>query len=407
MNKVSRLAVVIIVFAFIASGMADYTSINGFIKPIAWQVIYGYSNNNVSDNVDFDDRIISITLSIENIFSDFEEKYKYVNLNGWFQKIIDKRVVEDAEQKNGIVKLNNGHLAFLSAPMDTTEISQKVSELNTYIENNGCDFVYIQAPFNISKYDPMIPNGVVDYTNENLDTFLSGIANNGVKYIDLREEMYKDGLNQYDYFFRTDHHWLPEGGFWAFRRIASELSVKYGFEMDEKILDSNNYQKKVNEDCFLGTLGRRVGEYYAGYDDISIITPKFETDLTFISPYEGLAVNGDFSKTMFDYTYLEDKGPFATDQYSVYARGGDPIAITINKLNTNDKKILLIRDSFSSVVSPFITLCCKELHAIDLRTYNKSTLIEHFNEYKPDIVLMLYSINAFDNEVMFNFGDMT
>ena len=50
---------------------------------------------------------------------------------------------------------------------------------------------------------------------------------------------------------------------------------------DEEALDIKNYEVNTYRNWFLGSIGKRVGIYYAGIDDIDLIYPKFDTLLSF------------------------------------------------------------------------------------------------------------------------------
>jgi hypothetical protein len=95
-------------------------------------------------------------------------------------------------------------------------------------------------------------------------------------------------------------HWKPESGFWATGLICEELSSRYGFEYNEYYTDINNYNLKVYEDWFLGTEGKKVGRYFTarGVDDITLITPKFETSMVEKQPMKNQTRSGSFEETV-------------------------------------------------------------------------------------------------------------
>ena len=37
---------------------------------------------------------------------------------------------------------------------------------------------------------------------------------------DLRQVIHENGIDQYNFFFKTDHHWTPEGAFWCWGQVA-------------------------------------------------------------------------------------------------------------------------------------------------------------------------------------------
>jgi hypothetical protein len=65
----------------------------------------------------------------------------------------------------------------------------------------------------------------------------------------------------------------------------------------------------------------------------------------------------------------------------------------VNKLAPNDKKVLLVRDSFACAFTPFLAQSCAQLDTIDMRAF-QGTIAQYIVESKPDIVLFLYNTSA-------------
>lgn len=384
-------------FLIIVIGMLGYASWTDFIKPIAWQIVKGYSNNEVAEDATPYDKVLNIIDQIETYPNNILGKSVYIETNTIVETVNGAVSYEDAGVP--VTKLNNGYLYFLSDKTENVDsYSENLIELQSYLDEKEIDLLYIQAPSKVSQYDNQLADGIEDYSNENADEFLSRI-DGIVDYIDLREEMYEDGLNQYDYFFKTDHHWTPEAAFWAFGNVAETLNSDYGFEIDESLWDINNYNVEVYEDWFLGSQGKRVGTWLAGVDDISIITPIFETDFTFEVPANDIYKTGDFSETMFAYENLE-KDYWNLSSYHTYIGGDYPLNNITNNLNTDGKKVLLVRDSFACTFAPFLALGCSELDTIDLRYYKDESLMEYIDNNDYDMVIFLYNPGAIYDEMM-------
>ena len=71
------------------------------------------------------------------------------------------------------------------------------------------------------------------------------------------------------------------------------------------------------------------------------------------------------------------------------------IAMIGNKLNQEGKTVLVVRDSFAGVVTPFLALECKSLHVLDLRTdvigtNRVESVSEYAKEIQPDYIIILY-----------------
>lgn len=321
------------------------------------------------------------------------DRYKnaFINYNGLFQKLIGRRTVEDIDKDNKIIKLNNDKLTFVSSSLnDATSKANSIKKLNDYLKKENIPLLYVQAPSKISKYEDELPKGVKSYDNEYADNYISQISDE-IDVIDLREEMYNDGLNQADYFFNTDHHWTPEGAFYGFQKVSLLLKEKYGFKFDKKFTDLNNYDKIVYEDWFLGSQGKRVGKYYAGVDDISLYIPKFETNFYNSLPADNYNRSGEWSDALISKHHIDKKDYFKANPYAMYIGGDYSLNIIKNNLSQNDKKVLLIRDSFGCAFTPFLSLICSELDTVDFRYYKQGSIIDYIEESKPDIVIALFN----------------
>lgn len=329
----------------------------------------------------------------------------WVTLNGGVQQMLGKKAIEDVSPDDRVIKLNNGYLTFLYKWKDMKSPANHLIHFNQSLKELHIPLLYIQAPFKIDKYNTQLPEGLKDTTNQNADEFLSYI-DGAVDYVDLREEIYKDGLSHYELFFKTDHHWKPEAAFWAYGKIRQILDEKYGFDIDAEYGNFSRYEVKKYENYFLGTQGKRAGLLYAGTDDISLIYPKFETKFIFKVPDRGIEKNGDFLHTMFDFKHVERRDYFGKDPYSVYAGTDYPLNIITNQTTSSRKKIVLIKDSFFRPLSLFLAMDCEKIYIVDLRRYNnKFSLLAFIKAIKPDIVLVGYnpSLLEMHTEDVFHF----
>ena len=149
-------------------------------------------------------------------------------------------MIEDTAEGDEVVKLNNGYLTFVCEPADVTESARSLLSLQETCKENGAELYFVLTPQKISKYDPELPTGVQDNYNPMADAFLAQLGGQ-VHCTDLRQVIHENGINQYNFFFKTDHHWTPEGAFWCWGQVAQILKSEYGFVFDDAITNLNNY----------------------------------------------------------------------------------------------------------------------------------------------------------------------
>jgi hypothetical protein len=351
------------------------------------------SNSNKNENIKFKtpDILKRIIAKGNNLSTnDVIMKTKFIELNGLFNRTLGKRVVDDVDKSYNVAKLDNGYLAFTNPKIDITEYAKKMDDFNKFLSERNIPLLYVQAPYKISKYDPQLPTGFVNYTNQNDDNLLTELSKANIRTLDLREEIVRDNLSHYDMFFKTDHHWIPEAGVWAAKKISYLLRDNYGFTINEDNYNINNYNIETYKNWFLGSQGKRVGVTYGGDDDIDIITPKFKTDFNFLVPTSNINRSGEFKDTMFSYNLINKKDYYNLSPYESYIGGNYDLNLITNNNNINNKRILLVRDSFSCAMSPFLAMSCKNLDIIDLRYYTAS-IKSYIDKNKPDVVIFMYS----------------
>ena len=254
-------------------------------------------------------------------------------------------------------------------------------------------FLYVAAPDKISPFDPQMPIGFVDYSNAHIDVFLNRLKEKNVPYIDLRYSIMEDNLNQYDLFAKTDHHWNSMGGYYGYSKIREWFEEQ---EIDYDVIASleENYNIDEYKDKLLGSWGQRTGKLYAGTDSLFVYKPLFPTSVTLLDnletgTYEEMLIN---SEVLF-----EETSDFVYD--TVFPNTRD----VLNNQVENDTTVILISDSFSRVVNPFIILTVKNFCYAS--TYDSKLITKEYILSKhPDAVILLQSPwNNYGSDSSFQF----
>lgn len=336
-------------------------------------------------------------------------KNDFINLYGFIQKTVGKRFIFEKNGTMGeIVKLSDGSLAFIiDKQYDLLKKAEHTQVFTEQLQLMGVDLIYVQVPFKIEKNQKGLPLGAEDYSNENADEMLDLLNNRGVATFDLRDEIAKEFSDYAPLFFKTDHHWKPETGLWAAHKIAGRLNSDYGFNIDTSLLEKDGFAVTTYKDHFLGSMGKRMGRYYAGTDDFSLLLPRYETDMScHYHRVNGKTFerSGNFEDTWIFRDNLK-KDYFESNTYVTYS-GGDFPLMTFRNNRIAGKKILVLRDSYSCVLTPFLSLAaCAEMHIIDPRHY-KDSIMGYVEDFKPDVVLMLYYPNVLKQDCFFEFHKM-
>lgn len=338
------------------------------------------------------------------INSALDRSHNFIQLYGGMQRLLGRRVINDVEGQNTVYQLSDGTITFIR-PTPAENLSDHTDSYLAFqasLSERNIPLLYVQAPQKIGTVGaPTLPDGVTDYGNPNADRFVSLITAGGASALDLRETLKEDGEHWTSYFFATDHHWTPETALLCTQELVEYLNEQYALNLDPSLTAADAFQTQVYEDIFLGSQGKRTGSLYAGIDDLTVLTPNYETDFTYSIPASETVRTGSFGESLLFPERLEPGDLFQTNPYTAYSGGDYDFARMINHKNPDGPKILLLRDSYSCALAPFLALQCSELTTIDPR-YFEGDLLSCVEQLDPDLVITLYTPGATANDAFFS-----
>ncbi|MCC8138026.1 MAG: hypothetical protein LIO76_08200 [Clostridiales bacterium] len=338
----------------------------------------------------------SLTDSLEEVLqSDFYDKNFYINLNGLSTRVLGINTLNER------VKLANGHLGTQGSAVDLTENEQNLIELNEFLSDRGIGFVFIPAPGKSSFYGAEYAPGYSSTAWMNIDSMINAMNEAGVSAIDMDAWFEENGWDMDDVYFKTDHHWRPEAALAAARCTMELLSEQGLADYHEEWLQDENWTITVLENWFLGSHGKRTGFLYTGADDFSVYVPDFATDYTYSGLSKG-TTTWIYRNTLLDLSYTKEKDYFNDNVYMTYMFADYCLRRTTNEEGWNDKRVLIMGDSYKNTLEYFLTTQFREVYTIDLRYYTDGTLAEYVEEIQPDIVIMCN--NNLGMESLYDFG---
>lgn len=190
-----------------------------------------------------------------------------------------------------------------------------------------------------------------------------------------------DALNTHrdeDVYYRTDHHWTSLGAFYGANAICDSLGLEP--------LDLNDYQKTTVTDQFYGTSFSTSGVRWLPPDRIDAYVPD-----------EGVTVTSWFNGSPVEGSLYVDSKLEVKDKYAYFLGGNQPLCVIESEKAPDGPKVLLIRDSYSDSLAPFLTERFSEIHLFDLR-YNLTSIQSYVEEHDIDTVIVLYSFANFTTD---------
>ncbi len=307
---------------------------------------------------------------LEKYLSDhFPDRLKWVQAKMSLDRISGKDII------NGIYITDSMLIEKLHEP-DYEEVIKSVRAINDFAENYNTDIFAMIAPTSAGIYSELLPEFApqLDQGKFIAET-CSGFSEN-VNVIDVFNTMVCE-KNSYIY-YRNDHHWTSYGAYCAYVK-AIEL-------LGQKPVPIEEFSKECYSSDFRGTFYSKCLYNKTAADVIDVFNCKNGTEVTDVICNDGVSETHYDSIYFMD--YLEKK-----DKYCVFL--GENRAYTNIKTNVdNDKKILIIKDSYANSFIPFLTQHYSEIAVIDLR-YVKTSVSDFVNPDDYEQTLFLYNASTF------------
>lgn len=172
-------------------------------------------------------------------------------------------------------------------------------------------------------------------------------------------------------FYRTDHHWTSLGAYYGYCALMEALG-----EPPAPLGESGTVS-----DGFYGTLYSVSGVHWLEPDTIERYV--FDED-TVVEDVHGGGTHG-----LYVDSFLGEK-----DQYASFLGGNAPLYIVRNPNAAADRKLLVVRDSYSDSLAPFLSRYFSEIHLLDLRYY-RTSVAQYAEENELDQIFICYSVENF------------
>lgn len=276
---------------------------------------------------------------------------------------------------NGIYYGENGQLFPQFNVPDYSKLEQKIDWINSFSSS-------LSSPVSIC----LIPSAS-DIQKDRLPLYTSSTAEedairfcydklNGPQSIDIRSLLLEHQSE--NIYYRTDHHWTSYGAKIAFDTLQDNL-------YSAKKYDTSSLSATTVCDDFYGTSYSSSGYTWVAPDTIDTYINGNDA---IVESFRSGVQNEPVISGLYDESMLQEK-----DKYSYFLGGISPL-IHIQNSNLAPSSLLLIRDSYSDSIAPFLSQAYSDIYLIDLRYYKES--IQQFIQTHPiDEILIMYSMKNF------------
>ena len=322
-------------------------------------------------------------LSVDSLLSgqfmkDFETYTtdQFVGRDGWIAlKSTTERLLGKKENNNVYFCDQDTLITRFDQP-DAAKVTENLNYVSTFAENAGIPVTFSLIPTQACIWADRLPDGAPNASQTDLlDQAKAAVP--GATWADLYTPLWAH--KDEDVFYRTDHHWTSLGAYYGYTGLADALGYT------PVPLDA--YTETVRSTEFYGTVFSSSGVRWVSPDTISTYVP--DTGITVTSyTYDSNGNPVEVPRALYDESYLSVK-----DKYSMFLGGQQSLGV-VKTPNADKPKLLIIRDSYTDSLVPFLTPHFSEIHLIDLRYY-KLSIADYIQQNGIDQALVLYSIPNF------------
>ena len=307
----------------------------------------------------------------ESYFADqFPARSFWVGLNAYYS------LDTGNNGANGVYNCGNGYL--INKPVSTDNKLEK--NVNTIVKFKNAINVPVTVMFAPSTgyvADDVLPDVHDKYNDDAYFEQISSTLNtNGISFVDLRKtfkDAYAEGNQLY---YKTDHHWTTLGAYTAYEKLCEQLNIT---PAPKGKFDIKTYGG------FYGTTYSTSGFWFTQPDSIQIWDNPENTEQNIkVKISEGTDTKEYGS--MYFYNHLEED-----DKYPVFIDGNHALTEITNS-NAKGGTILLVKDSFSHSLAPFLAENYSKIILVDMRYY-KMSVSQIVEQEKPERVVFLYGID--------------
>ena len=280
---------------------------------------------------------------------------------------------------NGVYNCGDGYLINTPVPEDN-QIKNNLeilTDFKTDVGNVPMTAMFVPSTGYIAN--DVLPLIHMTYRDdEYFDTISSTLKNGGIDFIDLRETFKSEYKNGRQLYYKTDHHWTTAGAYVGYKQLCERLNLTPAAESSFDI---------EKHDGFYGTTYSKSGFWFTPPDTVEVWkNPNNTPDKISITIRDGLDEKKQDSMFFYDHDKADDKYPIFIDGNHAYTE--------ITNKNAKGGTIVVIKDSFSHCMAPFLAENYSKVILVDMR-YNTLDITALVQQEKPEQVLVLYGIDNF------------
>lgn len=293
-----------------------------------------------------------------------------VGRDGWVSaKAVAERALGKGEN-NGVYLGAEETLIPRFDPPDEKRVEQNFAAVSTLADTAGVPVYFSLIPGKASVWVDRLPRGAPNA--DETEILRQAEEETQAQWIDVASALTRH--KQENIYYRLDHHWTSLGAYYGYAALMRGMGIEP--------VPLESYEKTTVSEDFNGTAFSTSGVRWMRPDCIDCYVP--ESGVT-VTAWKGSQPE---EEALYDWSRLEEK-----DKYTFFLGGNKPLAV-VRTQHTQEPRLLVIRDSYSDSLTPFLTAHFSQIHLFDPR-YNKTPVSEYIQDHGIDAVLVLYSTANF------------
>ncbi len=304
---------------------------------------------------------------------------QFVGRDAWVGAKARLEALMGKQENNGVYFCDQDTLITRFDTPDAQQVATNLGYVEQLAQKTDVPFYFGLIPGAAEVWADRLPEGAPNASQKDvIDQAASAVPS--ARQVDLYSVLmaHKDE----DLYYRTDHHWTSLGAYYGYTALMEAMGITP--------VPLSDYEKTTVSTQFYGTVFSSSGVRWVQPDQIDIYVP--DTGVSVVShTYDQKGNPVEEPRALYDYSYLDVK-----DKYSFFLGGNQALGV-VTTSHTDAPKLLIVRDSYTDSLIPFLTAHFSEIHLVDPRYY-KGSVSQYIQDNDIDQALVLYSVPNFVSE---------
>ena len=308
------------------------------------------------------------TSEVETYLEDqFPLRDQWIGLKTRYEYLLGKR--EFGDDSRGYVYVCGDTL--ISKVVKSDRADKNLTYLQQLVEKSTVPVYVGMIPTAAEIWRDKLPEGAPSMDQW---AYLEQVKDTGANYVDMGAVL--QAHSDEAIYYRTDHHWTSLGAYYGYTALMEALGVE-----PEPLGEKSTVSRDFN-----GTLYSTSGVHWLESDEIDTYIPD-----------EGVTVTVNDGVSESTHGLYVEENLVGKDKYTFFMGGNNPLYIVKSENAATDGKLLLVRDSYSDSLIPYLTQYYSEIHVIDLRYY-RVPVAAYAESMGADAIFVCYSVENFQKE---------